>query len=624
MRPLSASPWATRSELRLRLSRTQSNAELVPLSLVSSNSCNREARPTLHSDRRHPCGLPQRGVARWRDASRALNGRPAGPSLEGMDVGEVIRRNYAEIVRSWNEEAARASAARGLSGPAGRDVIPAYLATLAKGAEAEQEEMREIEEHLAARIRQGFDLGEILDEFQILGRCVAPYYGKLPLDQQPRPSDIERWHESLGRASRTAIRLFQEHLQFDEQHEKLYLRVLQSIADTALRDSQLLTERLNEIADLVMQATGAQTAAIFLRDAETRRLVMSASAGAAGDGRGQYFAAADLESFLDSVVASDVPTQVSNAAPTDVEVGNGLREVDILSILGVRLRPHNELLGVMCIGISEHRPFSASEVRRIEAMGDKLALHLENAGLYARLRERIAELDKERVLREGFVSVLAHDLRGPLTTAKISAGTLASSPDVVGPRRQTAVRIEKALDQLDRMIRDLLDANRVRAGQKLPVHLAECDLGEIARQVIDDMQAVQHEPRVRLQAEGEHRGWWSADELRRALWNMVTNGLKHGASDRPILVRVQRTETGERLSVHNSGHPIPAEAQARLFEPFARLPDATGRAGWGLGLTLVRACAEAHGGTVTMESTTEAGTTFAIELPRDSRPYQTR
>jgi signal transduction histidine kinase len=67
------------------------------------------------------------------------------------------------------------------------------------------------------------------------------------------------------------------------------------------------------------------------------------------------------------------------------------------------------------------------------------------------------------------------------------------------------------------------------------------------------------------------------------------------------------------VSIHNAGPPIAPDALATLFEPFARPGD--GRHGWGLGLTLVRGSAEAHGGRAWVESTPENGTTFTMELP---------
>jgi signal transduction histidine kinase len=79
-----------------------------------------------------------------------------------------------------------------------------------------------------------------------------------------------------------------------------------------------------------------------------------------------------------------------------------------------------------------------------------------------------------------------------------------------------------------------------------------------------------------------------------------------------------------RLSVHNEGAGLSAGEQARVFRPFERGASAarSGKRGWGIGLTLVHGIIEAHGGVVSVESTPEGGTTFTIENPMDSRPYQ--
>ena len=532
-------------------------------------------------------------------------------------VADVIRQHHSEILRLWKEQAERAASARGLSAPEFRKVMPAFLSSLAEEPDSAAEEAKHLENHLAARVRQGFDLSEILDELLILGRCVAGFWEALPPARQPAPSDLERFHSNLQRASLTVTRLFQEHMQSDEQQEKRYLRVLQAVADAALRDhGGPLADRLKDVLEVVMEATGAQLAALLLFRAETQELVTSAAAGIAGEELDRFASSVSPASFPGAVAASDEPTQVRDAATTELEVSDSLRRSGIHSLLGIRLPPHHELLGILYIGITGERSFSPSEARRLEALGEKLTLHLENARLYADLREQIAELDRERGLREHFLSVLAHDLRGPLSTAKMGAQLLARNPEVLDRQREIASRIERALDGMDRMIRDLLDVNRFRAGQRLSLHLRDCDLGRIAEQVVGELRLSQNEDRIVLHVDGELRGVWSADELRRALWNLVSNALKHGAPDQPVVVRAERTREGARLSVHNSGNPIPVEHRARIFEECQRL-------GGGLGLTLVRACAEAHGGKVTLSSSAQEGTTFAIELPGDARPFRT-
>ena len=80
------------------------------------------------------------------------------------------------------------------------------------------------------------------------------------------------------------------------------------------------------------------------------------------------------------------------------------------------------------------------------------------------------------------------------------------------------------------------------------------------------------------------------------------------------------------LAVHNDGPVIPAEDRAILFEPFSRAISvrAAAERGWGLGLTLVKGCVEAHGGAVEIESEPEKGTTFTLRFPSDARPFQPR
>ncbi|HSD19674.1 MAG TPA: ATP-binding protein [Anaeromyxobacter sp.] len=242
--------------------------------------------------------------------------------------------------------------------------------------------------------------------------------------------------------------------------------------------------------------------------------------------------------------------------------------------------------------------------------------------LLEQLHDNVERLDAERVVRERFVSLLAHDLRGPLSAASMAAKMLVAHPERLQERRDLAIRIERNMLRVDRMIQDLLDANRVRAGHRLALDLKRCDLVEIASDVITDLQDADRE-RVRLSAPDRLEGVWAPDQLTRALWNLITNALKHGAPGGQVDVGVGRAPDGVVLSVHNAGPEIPLDEQARLFEPFSRSRGAEARArGWGLGLTLVRGCAEAHGGAIELSSSAAEGTTFTLRLPLDARPFQ--
>jgi signal transduction histidine kinase len=376
-----------------------------------------------------------------------------------------------------------------------------------------------------------------------------------------------------------------------------------------------LRERLREVVALVMEAMGAQCAALALYDVARAELVLEASAGIASIE--PYVASLGSKSFVGEVAAHAEPTTVYDAT----SIPEDLRPSGIRSLLGVRLPARNALRGVMFVGTSERREFTPREVARLESLGEQLVLHLQNARLVAELHATIDQLRIEEALRERFVSVLAHDLRGPLSAAALSATLLAEQPSLAAERPGLAIRIQRSLARAERMIRDLLDANRIRAGQPLPLRLAECDLTAVVQRVAEEATAL-HGDHFVVDCERNHvLGIWSEDELHRALWNLVTNAVKYGAADRPITIRVERGDGTARVSVHNEGTPIPREDQATIFDAYMRTSTArsSGSPGWGLGLTLVRGTAEAHGGRATLRSDA-TGTTFTVELPLDARP----
>ena len=403
------------------------------------------------------------------------------------------------------------------------------------------------------------------------------------------------------------------------------------IATEALgKDQQPLQQWIKDALHLIMEAMDAEAATLLLLDSDGRTLITAGSVGLAEGMVEKHVTTSDPSSFVLHVAANEESVAVSNALTTELQVDDILKRKGIHALLGVRIPRRNKLEGALYIGITGSRPFSTREVHMIEMLADRMTVHLDNARLYARLQEtsrdlqeKVAALTIERTLRERFVSILAHDLRGPLTVAKIASVILASHPETLDERRNLAAKIDANIDRAERMIRDLLDANRIRAHERLPLRLDECDLGDLVRSLGEEL-AVIHRKRFILNLDQEVRGIWDAEQLRRAVWNLAINAVKYGAADKPITISAKREGADVELSVHNYGPVIASKDQAQLFDPFARTGRAQsgGQIGWGLGLTLVRACAEAHGGTVTVQSSTASGTTFTLHLPLDSRPYK--
>ncbi|MFL5815188.1 MAG: ATP-binding protein [Bdellovibrionia bacterium] len=225
-----------------------------------------------------------------------------------------------------------------------------------------------------------------------------------------------------------------------------------------------------------------------------------------------------------------------------------------------------------------------------------------------------------RMLRERFVATLSHDLRNPLSTARMSTQLALRNRNKPDALEQNLSRITRSLARADRMIQDLLDVNRIKAGQKLSVQATECDLKKIFSESLEELSVV-HGNRFHLQSPDHVSGYWGCDDLRRVLENLCNNAVKYGAPESPITVFIQPEEERVLFSVHNTGSVIPAEQRDTLFEAFQRSVDAqeSGKQGWGLGLALVRGIAEAHGGAVSVTSTPNEGTTFTVTLPWDAR-----
>src|SRR4051812_22421373 len=167
-------------------------------------------------------------------------------------VTDVIARDHAAIMQRWYEHAKTAASARGLDQPATINAMPRYLAALGAGNEGEGP----AELHLATRLRQGFHLGEIVEEFYLLGRCISDQCFALPADERPDAAEIDRLHASLQRAAAAIADMFERHMRDDEQTEKRYLRLLRETASFGMHGG---ARALEPVLSLVMEAMAAQT-----------------------------------------------------------------------------------------------------------------------------------------------------------------------------------------------------------------------------------------------------------------------------------------------------------------------------------------------------------------------------
>jgi signal transduction histidine kinase len=231
------------------------------------------------------------------------------------------------------------------------------------------------------------------------------------------------------------------------------------------------------------------------------------------------------------------------------------------------------------------------------------------------LRLRLAGLDAEHVAHGRLVNMLAHDLRGPLAASRMGAQMLLGARTAPEQVSRVAERIEASVGRAQDMIDNLLDVHRLRARQDFPLNLQRCDLAAIVREATEDLPDAERN-RLVLRGPESLVGWWDANLLRRALWNLISNAMKYGDRDTPVEIELGVEDHAAWVRVHNWGLPIPREEQRTIFEPFARTraSERGEQPGWGLGLCLVEGVAAAHDGTVTVASDAASGTTFTLRL----------
>ncbi len=235
------------------------------------------------------------------------------------------------------------------------------------------------------------------------------------------------------------------------------------------------------------------------------------------------------------------------------------------------------------------------------------------------LQNKVENLENERELREAFVSLLTHDLRTPLSVILGSAQFILRKPDDLKSNQKFAEKIVKHVNRVGQMITNLLDANRIHSGEKLPLKLESVNMCSLIEDTVAELGTI-HGDRFVIQCPDSAELFCDPNGIRRIIENLCNNAIKYGSPNTPVTLKVKQEVENLQISVHNFGDAISTEDQKSLFDQFRRTQSALGgtHKGWGIGLTLVRGVAEAHGGSVAVESNKNSGTVFTVTLPKNA------
>jgi signal transduction histidine kinase len=255
------------------------------------------------------------------------------------------------------------------------------------------------------------------------------------------------------------------------------------------------------------------------------------------------------------------------------------------------------------------RTISESDLsRRIGVSGED-----EIARLAETFNDLLDRLEHAFASQRAFVDDAGHELRTPITIIRGQLELLSEDPE---QRRRAIELVTGELDRMGRMVNDLLLLAKAQQPELLQFDLV--DVGTLTREVHEKTAALgEREWALDRVADGTLVG--DRQRLEQALIQLLQNAADHTAQGDLVVLGSDVSEGRARFWVRDSGPGIPPEDRDRVFERFSRA-GARRSDGAGLGLAIVRAIAEGHGGRVWVDSEVGRGTTFTIEVPVDQDP----
>ena len=279
--------------------------------------------------------------------------------------------------------------------------------------------------------------------------------------------------------------------------------------------------------------------------------------------------------------------------------------------------------------VSEYRALRASVIRLWVAECGSLGeddlkdLMRFNEAIDQAMAESISRYTEDLdYSKEMFLAILGHDLRSPLGAVIMASQFMLDTGELVEPHLTLAARIARSARRMSQMVSDLLDFTRGSLGSGIPVTRAEMDLGLAVRDVVDEVISAQPDSKFQYNMSGNLRGAWDCARISQVVANLLGNAAEHGIPKSMIDVTAEGEEAEVIIRVHNFGLAIAPEELPALFSPYKRVKPGSvptvNTGSLGLGLYIAERIVTAHGGTIDVRSSSEAGTLFTVRLPREA------
>lgn len=294
------------------------------------------------------------------------------------------------------------------------------------------------------------------------------------------------------------------------------------------------------------------------------------------------------------------------------------------TLLAITLSYDLEQLVMGALSEKETRRAEVSFTYPDERMGLATAWVADDDGRRAFLSiYEITDLRRLERVRQDFVANVSHELRTPMTLIRAMAETLL---DESPPTEETAARyLPRIISEVDRLSTITQDLLILSAAESNPVRKHPCDIAEVFRTVLVQLESKADEKGLALAYVGPDNLNIEANkaQMTQVALNLIDNAINYTPSGSVTVNVIDDVEEVE-VRVTDTGIGIASEHHRRVFERFYRIDKSRSRAtgGTGLGLSIVKHIVEAHGGSVRVESSLNQGTTFAVRLPVGEVPVE--
>ncbi len=422
-------------------------------------------------------------------------------------------------------------------------------------------------------------------------------------------------------ADRAGLVLETTRLRFRLQRQSQELEGLNRLS-RLLTSTDSTEQVIAEAVQILTSLVACERMVVLLHDDESNSLVAHQSAiGVEQDGLATLEVGLGEPSLVSSVFRTNTPL-MSNDVEDDAWVGSYLRNVlDARSLLAVPLTAGPRAIGVLLAVNPRRGRFTDEDLRFVALLGSRIGGVIETSSARDRERALLQRLREADRTKSEFVSMLAHELKGPMTTIQGFGHALQQQWDTIdADRRQQILRIlTKETERLARLVTDLLDVSRMEAGT-LRYELEPMSLHELVDTIVSMHPSLHATHAIVAEIPDDlPKVMGDRDRLRQVLLNLLTNATRYSPEGTTITISAEPIEDidGRRVqvSVSDEGIGIAPEDRERIFSKFAMLPKPSWvKKGTGLGLYITRGIVEAHGGRIWVRSDAGRGSTFYFTL----------